>query len=363
MYRIGWAAFFVFILGIFGAACSDQGVYHTDDWIAADQPEELGDTLLEDTFIQRTAEASDILFVVDNSCSMIEEQNALQTNFWNFIQFFVGSGLDYHIGVTVLDDYQGQPPIGQLYGSTRYIDNETPDPVGAFTANMTMGADGWGNCEVGLHASKLAVTPPLSDGYNAGFYREDALLSVIIVSDEDDGSYWDSECSTGNGYTGYQEYIPWISAFKGSHSLDMIHFAAIVGDPINGCDGGIGWGVAEAGDGYLDVVNALGEDHASFYSICEQDWSGVMTTLGMEAAGLRSSFHLSRVPVEGTLVAYLDLDGEGGDEEFVIPEDPDHLQQHSYEYNRVSNSLDFSFDTMPPEDAVLRVVYQVAEDA
>jgi hypothetical protein len=84
----------------------------------------------------------------------------------------------------------------------------------------------------------------------------------------------------------------------------------------------------------------------------------------MEAAGLRSSFHLSLVPVEGTLEAYLDSDGtDGPDNEIQIFEDPSYSQQNSFIYNRVSNSLDFSTDTMPPEGARLRVVYQVAEDA
>ena len=359
MSKIGWVGFFVFILCVFGMSCSDYDIMGPGDWAPADQPDQLGETFLEDTFIQRTAEASDILFVVDNSCSMIEEQNALNTNFFNFIQFFVDSGLDYHIGVTVLDEYQGQPAIGQLYGATRYIDQSTPNPIDAFTGNMTMGAGGWGNCEVGLEASKRAVTPPMSDGYNAGFYREDALLSIIIVSDEDDGSYYDSECAGGGQYIGYQEYIPWLTTLKGSHSIDMIHFAAIVGDAGGGCSSS--WGDAEAGDGYLDVVSGLGADHSSFYSICNQDWSDVMTTLGMEAAGLRSSFHLSRVPVEGTLEVFLDVLDDGN--EVQLAEDPTYSQQHSYVYNRISNSLDFSFDTMPPENAILRVIYQVAEDA
>ena len=89
-----------------------------------------------------------------------------------------------------------------------------------------------------------------------------------------------------------------------------------------------------------------------------------MTALGMQAAGLRRSFHLSMVPVTGTLEVYLDPDGEDGDEEeILLEEDPDFQSEYAYVYTRVSNSVDFSFDTMPPESARLRVVYKVAEDA
>jgi len=342
---------------LLGIGCQDYNMMGPGEWSPADQPEQLGETYLEDVFIQRTAEVSDILFVVDNSCSMQEEQQALMTNFWNFIQFFVDSGMDYHIGITVLDDHFSQPPIGQLLGATRFIDSETVDPVGAFTANMNMvGDDGYGACEVGLEASYRALTPPLVDGYNAGFYREEALLSIVIVSDEVDGSV------NGCPAISYMEYIPWLTALKGAHSLDLIHFAAIVGDQPNGCDSS--WGVADPGRGYYEVYTALGDEHATYFSICNQDWSEVMTKLGLEAAGLRTDFHLSLVPVEGTLQVFLDPDGVGGPEaEFEIFEDASYSSQYSFVYDRVSNSLQFTIDTMPPESAKLRVIYQVAEDA
>ncbi len=356
---------------LLAVGCQDYEIIGPGDWKPAEQPDQLGETYLEDEFIQRTAEASDILFVVDNSCSMAEEQAALQQNFWNFIQFFVDSGLDYHIGITTLDDFSGgfgfpaQWPVGQLFGSTRYIDNNTVDPVTAFTNNMTMGDQGYGACEVGLEATFRAVSPSpdgYSDQYNAGFYRDAALLSVVIVSDEADGTTSPMECTDWASYMGYQEFIPWITNLKGSHSIDMIQFAAIVGDSPSGCSSP--WGDAERGAGYLEVVDGLGEDHATFFSICDQDWSDVMTQLGLEAAGLRTSFYLSLVPVEGTLEAYLDPDGaDGPDEEIQIFEDPSYSQQYSFVYNRVSNSLDFTTDTMPPEGAKLRVVYQIAEDA
>jgi hypothetical protein len=354
---IRFAVFFtVATVCLVGIGCQDYNMIGPGDWRPAEQPEQLGETMREDIFIQRTAEASDILFVVDNSCSMQEEQQALLTNFWNFIQFFVDSGLDYHIGVTVLDDWQTQPPIGQLYGPTRYIEPSTPDPVGAFTANMTMGGDGVGSCEVGLEASYRALTPPLVDGYNAGFYRQDALLSIVIVSDEVDGSI------NGCPAISYMEYIPWLTTLKGPHSIDMIHFAAIIGDQPNGCNSS--WGQADPGRGYYEVYTALGDEHATNFSICNQDWDEVMTQLGLEAAGLRTEFHLSLVPVEGTLQVWLDPDGEDGpEEEFEIFEDETYIQQYSYVYNRVSNSLDFVFETMPPEAAQLRVEYQIAEDA
>ena len=48
-------------------------------------------------------------------------------------------------------------------------------------------------------------------------------------------------------YMGYQEFIPWITNLKGAHSIDMINFAAIVGDNPQGCQSP--WGEAERGAG------------------------------------------------------------------------------------------------------------------
>jgi hypothetical protein len=164
--------------------------------------------------------------------------------------------------------------VGQLFGSTRYIDQNTADPVTAFTNNMTMGDQGVGACEIGLEATFRALSPMpdgYSDAYNAGFYRDTALLSVVIVSDEAEGTTSPMECEEWQMYMGYQEFIPWITNLKGAHSIDMINFAAIVGDNPQGCQSP--WGEAERGAGYLEVVEGLGEEHASFFSICDQDWA------------------------------------------------------------------------------------------
>ena len=56
-----------------------------------EQPDALAPTLWTDSFQQRTVVASDILFVVDSSCSMQDEQDELAANFESFIQTFVNS--------------------------------------------------------------------------------------------------------------------------------------------------------------------------------------------------------------------------------------------------------------------------------
>lgn len=324
-----------------------------DDDTAAPQDDDSADTdRVEDRFIQ-DADPTDILFVVDNSCSMEEEQNALMANFWSFMQVLADSGLDYHIGVTVLDDWETQSPIGELLGEPPFIDSLTEDPLGAFSVLVAdIGVEGVGQCEVGLEASYRALTDPLASGINAGFYREEARLTVVIVSDE-------ADCSLSNDCVAIQwpEYVPWLTTLKGATGLEKIFFAAIAGDLPDGCTSS--WGNAEPGHGYWDVSAALGEEHGSFFSICEHDWSPVMSELGQQAASMQTSFPLSQVPLPQTLEAFVDPDGEDGpDGEFPIYEDETFTQPYGYRYDADANALVFADDTRPAVGALLRVTYE-----
>jgi hypothetical protein len=327
-------------------ADDDTGVGDDDTGVGDDDTDDA--VTVQDVFAQ-SGDPTDVLFVVDNSCSMQEEQQALMDNFGLFISSLQDNGIDYHIGVTVLDDWQTQPPIGQLFGSTRYIEPTTPDVTGAFTANMTMGADGVGSCEVGLEASMRALSEPLLSGYNAGFYREDGRLVIAVISDEVDGSV--SGCNAISA----ADYVTWLASLK-VDGLYRVLFVAIVGDQPNGCTSH--WGQADPGEGYHDVVAALGPDYSSEHSICQQDWSPVMSEVGAWASAVNLVFGLSELPVEGTLTVWLDLDGAGPEVEFEIPHDPSYLQDYAYAYEPDDNSLVFAMTSAPPVGSVLRAVYE-----
>ena len=332
--------------------CAGSMSVGDDDTVAQQDDDSADSNRVEDTFVQQ-ADPTDILFVVDNSCSMQEEQNALMANFWSFMQVLSGGGLDYHIGVTVLDDWQGQSPIGELLGEPPFIDTATEDPLGAFSATVAdIGIEGMGQCEVGLEASYRALTDPLASGLNAGFYREAARLTVVIVSDEPD-------CSTSNDCVAidWPEYVPWLANLKGAGGVDKIFFAAIAGDLPDGCTSS--WGNAEPGHGYWDVTAALGEDRATFFSICEHDWTPVMSELGQQAASMQTSFPLSQVPLTQTLAAFVDPDGEEGPgDEFPIYEDDSFTQPYAYRYDADANAVEFADDTRPGAGALLRVTYE-----
>ncbi|MGE0616554.1 MAG: vWA domain-containing protein [Bacteriovoracia bacterium] len=151
----------------------------------------------------------DILFMVDNSGSMENEQNILATSFGQFINQFITRNLDFHVGVVTTDvtplsgnsnywsgtnansafyGYQSPGP-GRLLSRTaeRYLQNTSQNLVSQFQANVNVGTRGSGN-EQGLESIYETLDPLLSvpTAPNAGFVRNDALLSLVIVSDEDE---------------------------------------------------------------------------------------------------------------------------------------------------------------------------------
>ena len=64
----------------------------------------------KDVFQQVRRNTVDILLVVDDSCSMAEEQEKLSNNFQAFISAFDGVDVDWQIAVTTTDTYRTDTP-------------------------------------------------------------------------------------------------------------------------------------------------------------------------------------------------------------------------------------------------------------
>jgi hypothetical protein len=148
---------------------------------------------------------TDVLFVIDNSSSMAEEQVNLQANLDAFVTALKASPVaqDFHVGVTTPDvtnfsinPADGMPyPLtagpgvaGALIGSPAVLDGASPTFVSDFQARVDLvglGGRGW---EQPFRAMKLALSDRIGDGTNAGFLRPGARLAVVFLSDEDDCS-------------------------------------------------------------------------------------------------------------------------------------------------------------------------------
>lgn len=254
-----------------------------------------------DEFVQTAGTQVDVLFVVDNSGSMSEEQSNLASNFDTFIQGAQSWSIDYQIGVTSTDM---DAEAGRLIGTPRFVDNTDWQ---AFKNNVKLGTNGSGT-EQGLAAAQAALSLPLTsdsstactqdtdcadpdrcyDGFcggkNRGFVRSDAALEVVFVSDEEDSSPADLNF-----------YINFFKNIKGFYNDNLFHAHAIVGPP-GGCSSGAG--DAAAGLRYRDVAQATG---GSVGSICDSSFASTLSGIGNIAFGLRKQFFLTRLADQSTL--------------------------------------------------------------
>jgi hypothetical protein len=159
----------------------------------------------------------DALFVIDNSGSMAEEQDNLARNVPQFISVLdgyrtsSGTSLDYRVGVTttgrdvtMVVEFPSLPPVREtnlgdngalLMGNRcgmqrRWIARGDALVAQTFSCVARVGTHGPA-VEMPLYALELALTERVSDGTNAGFLRDDALLAVVVLTDEDDCSRTD----------------------------------------------------------------------------------------------------------------------------------------------------------------------------
>jgi hypothetical protein len=138
----------------------------------------------------------DILFVIDDSGSMSGHQRNLSRNVDLFVNELQNNQiLDYHIGV-ITSTVGGWNPRttgdGRLFGNPRYVERSTPNGLQALRSNLVVGTDGAAD-ERFFEPTVMALSAPLNTTWNAGFYRPDAHLAIIFITDTDDQSRgWDA---------------------------------------------------------------------------------------------------------------------------------------------------------------------------
>ena len=286
-----------------------------------------------DAFTQKASAEVDILWVVDNSASMQEEQLNLGLNFNSFISFIDSSLIDYHIAV-ISTDMDSRQHMGQIVGNPRVITKETPNPQASFAANVQVGIVGTGY-EMGLLAAHTALSPPLIHDQNKDFLRDEASLAVIFVSDEDDKSF---------GEIAY--YDRFFNNIKGIGNDRKVILAAIIGDAPDGCRGDDG--KAEPGIRYHELIESL---QGTTASICADDFAAELEQLGLTVAGLGRHFRLSKEPDPESIVVRVDDHTGAG---FVeIPEDA----QSGWRYQPANRTIFFDGDYVPGPQAEIQVEY------
>jgi hypothetical protein len=275
--------------------------------------EGLGDYYgwVTDEFEQETLKDIDILFVVDNSGSMNRVQTSLADNFDIFINIFAASGVDYHIAFITTDN-----PIfvGEIV---------TPlfaDPIGEANSQIrSIGTYGSAN-EKGIDTSYESLRGAGNAAPGSEFFREDAKLVIIYISDEDDHSSITPAVAA-----------TYFLALKMSSSYVTAH--AVIGDVPVGC------GSAQPGHLYNDIAMLMS---GTSLSICATDWGTPMEQLAVESM-VNSSFKLSdNNPVEQTIE--VTVDG---------------IVSYDWTYDSIYNSVVFDVMSIPQNGQSIEISYAI----
>ena len=161
-------------------------------------------------------------------------------------------------------------------------------------------------------------------GCNEDYYRSDAFLSIVHVSDEPEQSV-----------NSWSYYVGVFQALKSDPDDVKVH--AVAGDYPSGCAG------ASAGTGYYEGTVATG---GLFLSICATDWASHLEDLAAESVAINDSFELSQPAVPGTIE--VDVDGLA--------------RSTGWYYDASTNSVVFETDLIPAGGSQVEIFYQLLPD-
>ena len=305
----------------------------------------FNDRTQKDNWFQAPNNEVDILWVVDDSCSMEEEQATLAAGFNSFVSQMESSGTDFHIGVISTSFEYDNPDRGRLIGDPPFLTLDDDYEQGFIDRATGLGIGG-SDKEKGLEAATYALSPAMTfGGGNDGFVRPSAQMLVVFVSDEEDcsdrGALGDQpaeEC-----YKQDEKLVPvtdFIQEFRDlKPSKDMIQVGAIVGVQNAACDD------AFPGSRYIQTAKNTG---GLVEDICLNDWSDTLTELGLTATGIRTTFQTSYVAKPETLV--VQVNGED-----VLQD-----QVNGWTYDPETCFLTFGPNAVPPRDSDILAEYTAA---
>ena len=292
-----------------------------------------------DNWYQAENNKVDILFVVDDSCSMEEEQEILAEGFASFAEQLASSNTEFQLGVISTSFEYSDNDRGELIGNPPFL-TQDDDYVTLFAERTALGATG-SDKEKGFEAADWAFVNPENDG----FLRDEARLLIVFVSDEEDCS--DEGALEGQAaeecYRQKGKLVPVTQYMESYRALkddpDDVLISAIVGTSKSRCEG------AYPSNRYAQAAEITG---GSIDDICKTDWSDMLDDIGLEATGVRTSFQTSKAVRIDTLKVFVD-------DVRIKPDEAD-----GWTWDEETWYLAFGLSEIPPRDSEIRAEYEVA---
>jgi len=306
----------------------------------------------------------DILWVLDNSPSMNDERGDIATNFNKFIQRMAALAYDFRIAIVLTD------PTASIKGRFvgEVITHDMPDLVARFQAAVQKILTDHecslpeGECihEQGLETARIALQMAVAGtAPNTGFYRADASLAIIFVSDSDDMFQRDPQklyLPAGDR----KAQVDYLMGLKTDAS--KITMSAFVADGSPGCKetcwtevAGGGYtcqvgsnmphdNIESVGQHYIDAAKKTGGLVAA---LCGADFEEVLDHLGANAVGLRFRFPLNEKPDPYSIVVWVD--------DVIVPRS----KSNGWTYDLATNEVVMHGTWIPAPAATIKMSYYV----
>ena len=185
------------------------------------------------------------------------------------------------------------------------------------------------------------MSPSVLSSTNTGFLREEAGLSIIFTSDEEDASP-----------EPVNHYINNFFEVKGQRDRDVFNASTLAALLIDNCPGG-SVGASVTGTRYIDVAE---QTNGIVGDICadDDDFSTIVNELSLNASRLRADFTLSNLPDTATLTLAID-------EEFVECTTGDWRYELVVVDGTDVGKIIFSESAIPPVTSRIEVRYDYGE--
>lgn len=280
----------------------------------------------------------DILWVIDNSGSMLTKQQNLATSFASFITLLSNKNYDFRMAIVTSDTYAtglgGQD--GNFQGVPTVISNSTVNFSNVFSTNVVVGATGAADAKV-LDAINLSLSAGKLAGANAGFLRADAHLAVIVLSDADDNDSTATVASTKAFLDGLKPAVT-DSASGRSRQMYTVH-GVIDNQASPGPTPCIG---SEDGIKFRQLANLA---NGNLMDICAANFGPGLENLAQEIAQFISKVLLKRQPQTDTINVF--INGS------AVPQNA----TNGWSYVSSENSIVFNGTYIPADSDTISVTY------
>lgn len=282
----------------------------------------------------------DILFVIDNSKSMLQHQNKLAAKIPDMITTLNSLKMDYHVAVTsttMASDSSRYPMTRQILGTPKFL---TQQNINLLSDRLIVGESG-SDLERGLDALAF-VTGSYSNASAPGFMRKDALMAVIFLGEEDDQS---SEFGGGstNDFVNYMNTLK--PAFKEGGRAWIANY---IGTLTNQACDNLG-GYVSIGTNYLRLVTA---SNGIKESICNSDLSRAVSNIKSRIVGQLTQFYFKSAPSKASLTVSV-----GGKSIFEDAVNGWTLESEINQFNTVVYFIRFHGTAIPKADENVKVDY------